>query len=172
MAAVPEARGKIVRLLLVDDSDVYRSTMELLLGREPGLEVVATAADSDAALRACRELDVDLVLLDYRLPDADGTVVTSVLVDEHPDVSVVCLTAEASSGRARPRSSSRCRRRRRERRSGGAPWHDSRRRSRVVIESALRVSGRKGSVSRFLRASDSRERIRRCRPDRVASRWS
>ena len=97
MAARAETSSTSVRLLLVDDSEVYRSTMELLLGREPGLEVVATAADSDAALRACRELDVDLVLLDYRLPDTDGTAVTSVLASEHPDVTVVCLTAEASS---------------------------------------------------------------------------
>jgi DNA-binding NarL/FixJ family response regulator len=97
VAATFGASGKPVRLLLVDDSDVYRSTMELLLGREPGLEVVGTAADSDTALRVCRELDVDLVLLDYRLPDADGTGVTSVLAREHPDVTVVCLTAEASS---------------------------------------------------------------------------
>jgi DNA-binding NarL/FixJ family response regulator len=96
VAARTEAGARPIRLLLVDDSEIYRSTMELLLGREPELEVVATAADSDAALRACGELDVDLVLLDYRLPGTDGTGVTSALASEHPDVTVVCLTAEAS----------------------------------------------------------------------------
>ena len=41
-----EAR-KPVRLLLVDDSDVYRSTMEVVLGREPSLQVVASVAVPD-----------------------------------------------------------------------------------------------------------------------------
>jgi DNA-binding NarL/FixJ family response regulator len=85
-----------VRLLLVDDSEVYRSTMELVLGRERGIEVVATAHDGETALRLCRELDVELGLLDLRLPGSDGTGGTEALRAEHPDVPVVCLTAEAS----------------------------------------------------------------------------
>ena len=84
------------KLLLVDDSDVYRSTLELLLGREPGLEVVAVAPDAETALRLCDEHEVDVVLLDYRLPDADGASVTASIVASHPHVTVVCLTAEAS----------------------------------------------------------------------------
>jgi len=85
-----------VRVLLVDDSDVYRSTMELLLGRQPGVEVVASARDGVAALRACAEHDVDLVLLDYRLPGADGTTLTRTLRADHPELTVLCLTAEAT----------------------------------------------------------------------------
>jgi DNA-binding NarL/FixJ family response regulator len=92
----PEPAPERVRLLLVDDSDVYRSTMELLLGREPDLQVVATAGDAETALGALRAADVDLVLLDYRLPDRDGTSLTAQLGVEHPGVTVVCLTAEAS----------------------------------------------------------------------------
>ena len=86
-----------VRLLLVDDSDVYRSTMELLLARQPGLEVVASVPDGPGALRACEERNVDLVLLDYRLPGADGTELTRTLVAAHPGLSILCLTAEAST---------------------------------------------------------------------------
>ena len=83
-------------LLLVDDSDVYRSTLELLLGREPGLSVVATAADGEAALRLCAEHEVDVVVLDYRLPDTDGATMTDTIRAGWPGVAVVCLTAEAS----------------------------------------------------------------------------
>jgi DNA-binding NarL/FixJ family response regulator len=85
-----------VRVLLVDDSDVYRSTMELLLGRQAGLEVVASVRDGAAALRACAEHAVDLVLLDYRLPGADGTSLTRTLREERPELTVLCLTAEAT----------------------------------------------------------------------------
>jgi DNA-binding NarL/FixJ family response regulator len=85
-----------LRLLLVDDSDVYRSTLELLLEREEGLEIVATAADGAAALRACAEGEPDVVLLDFRLPDTDGATLTAALLAAHPALTVVCLTAEAT----------------------------------------------------------------------------
>ena len=85
-----------IRLLLVDDSEVYSQTMELVLGREPDLEVVATAEDGETALRVCEEADLDLVLLDFRLPGADGAAVTASVHAGHPGVRVVCLTAEAS----------------------------------------------------------------------------
>jgi DNA-binding NarL/FixJ family response regulator len=84
-----------LRVLLVDDSEVYRSTMELLLGRQPELEVVASVPDGRSALRVCDERDVDLVLLDYRLPGADGTELTRTLVAAHPGLAILCLTAEA-----------------------------------------------------------------------------
>jgi len=85
-----------VRLLLVDDSDVYRSTLELLLGREPGLQVAAAVADGDAAVQACAAAEPDVVLLDFRLPDTDGAALTATLLEAHPALTVVCLTAEAS----------------------------------------------------------------------------
>lgn len=85
-----------MRVLLVDDSDVYRSTLELLLGVEEEIEVVGTAADGAEALSACAAGPVDVVLLDFRLPGADGVSVTCELRERHPQVTVVCLTAAAT----------------------------------------------------------------------------
>jgi DNA-binding NarL/FixJ family response regulator len=85
-----------VELLLVDDSDVYRSTLELLLDREAGLSVVGAVADGEAALQACAEREPDIVLLDFRLPDTDGAALTAALRAARPGLTVVCLTAEAS----------------------------------------------------------------------------
>jgi DNA-binding NarL/FixJ family response regulator len=69
---VSEAAAPI-RLLLVEDSDVYRDSLVFLLGTRSDLEVVAAVPDGAAALRACREHEPDVVVLDYRLPDVDGS---------------------------------------------------------------------------------------------------
>lgn len=85
-----------LRVMLVEDNEVYRSSLELLLGMQPGIEVVATAADGDEALARLAEATPDVVLLDYRIPGTDGTELTLRLRELAPELAVVCLTAEAS----------------------------------------------------------------------------
>lgn len=68
-----------IRILLVEDSDVYRDSLVFLLGTRSDVDVVAAVGDGDAAIRAAREHDPDVVVLDYRLPDVDGATVASEL---------------------------------------------------------------------------------------------
>lgn len=84
-----------IRVLLVEDSDAYRDTLVFLLGSRDDLEVVGAVADGAAAIRACRELRPEVVVLDYRLPDVDGAAV----VEDLPDGSAVVFLS-ASAGRA------------------------------------------------------------------------
>jgi DNA-binding NarL/FixJ family response regulator len=81
-----------IRVLLVEDSDVYRDSLVFLLGTRDDLEVVAAVGTGEAAIRACRELGPDVVVLDYRLPDVDGASVAS---DLPADVAIVFLSASA-----------------------------------------------------------------------------
>jgi DNA-binding NarL/FixJ family response regulator len=85
-----------IRILLVEDNDVYRSSLELLLGLQPGLEVVGAVASGDAAARAARELTPAVVLMDYRLPGLDGAAATRA-VRAASGAEIVCLTAEATA---------------------------------------------------------------------------
>ena len=61
-----------IRVLLVEDSDVYRDSLTFLLGRVPGVEVVGGVSTGSAAATACLQLAADVAVIDYRLPDVDG----------------------------------------------------------------------------------------------------
>ena len=61
-----------VRVLLVEDNEVYRSTLELLLDGRDGLEIVGSVGDGRDAADAAEQLSPDVVLMDFRLPGLDG----------------------------------------------------------------------------------------------------
>jgi DNA-binding NarL/FixJ family response regulator len=62
----------VTRILLVDDHALVRHGVRLILEREPDLTVVAEAGDGAEALRALRETQVDLVVLDIAMPRMTG----------------------------------------------------------------------------------------------------
>lgn len=84
-----------IRVLLVEDNDVYRESLVFLLKRVAAVDVVGAVADGNAAMRACIELHPDVVVLDYRLPDVDGAEVATELREHTPGVEVVFLSASA-----------------------------------------------------------------------------
>jgi DNA-binding NarL/FixJ family response regulator len=84
-----------VRILLVEDNEVFRDALELLLGMRDDVEIVASAGDGAAAVSAAKEHRPDVVLMDYRMPVLDGIQATALVVEALPDVAVVALTASA-----------------------------------------------------------------------------
>jgi DNA-binding NarL/FixJ family response regulator len=84
------APAEPIRVLLVEDSEVYRDSLLFLLGMRPDVDVVAAVGDAASALRASHEQELDVVVLDYRLPDVDGATVAGEI-----DSAVVFLSASA-----------------------------------------------------------------------------
>jgi DNA-binding NarL/FixJ family response regulator len=84
-----------IDVLVVDDNEVFREALEILLGLEGDVRVVGAVADGEAALEACRERAPDVVIVDYRLPDLDGVETTRALRASCPGAAVVALTAAA-----------------------------------------------------------------------------
>ena len=85
-----------IRVLLVEDNDVFRHALELLLELQERHEVVGAVSDGSQAVGACKEFEPHVCVMDFRLPGMDGVETTIALTRDCPNVAVVCLTASAS----------------------------------------------------------------------------
>ncbi|MFG3437793.1 response regulator [Nonomuraea sp. NPDC047897] len=81
-----------VRVLVVDDQELVREGIASLLGIQPGIIVVGTAADGQEAVEAALSLEPDVVLMDVRMPRMSGVEAVSVLRRRAPACRVVMLT--------------------------------------------------------------------------------
>lgn len=81
-----------ISALIVDDHQIVREGLRLILETAQGIEVAGEAADGGEALRLVAELNPDVVLMDLRMPGMDGLTAIERLQQDHPQVSVVILT--------------------------------------------------------------------------------
>jgi DNA-binding NarL/FixJ family response regulator len=84
---------KPVRLVLVDDHKVVRQGLRFMLDPDPRFEVVGEAGSGEEALRLLSQQEPDAVILDLHLPDSPGAEVCRRIVQLHPKVAVLILTA-------------------------------------------------------------------------------
>lgn len=82
-----------VRLLIADDHVVVRAGLKSLLDDVFDIDIVADAADGEEAIRLARRHRPDVVLLDVRMPGADGLAVLGQLRTELPGVAVVMFSS-------------------------------------------------------------------------------
>jgi DNA-binding NarL/FixJ family response regulator len=90
---VPEGDAQ-VRILLADGQSLFREAVKVVLGNEPGLEVVAEAGDGLDAVAEAERVRPNIALVDLNLPNCDGVRATYLITERVPACRVVVLADE------------------------------------------------------------------------------
>ena len=90
-----------LRVLIVDDHEIVRYGLSMVLSDEPGIELVGEAQSGKDALARADEMRPDVILMDLVLPDIDGVEVTRRIVESGSESRIVVLTSFADDRRVR-----------------------------------------------------------------------
>lgn len=82
----------MVRVVLVDDQEMIRMGMRMVLESQPAIEIVGEADDGDSALELLDRVEADVVLMDVRMPRMSGVEATRRLREREDTPSVLILT--------------------------------------------------------------------------------
>jgi DNA-binding NarL/FixJ family response regulator len=93
--------GPDIRVLVVDDHEMVRTTLSELLAEEDDVTVVGECEDGSQVVEAASRLLPDVVLMDLSMPGMDGVTATEALRAAHPDSRVVVLTGDGAAAEAR-----------------------------------------------------------------------
>ena len=84
-----------LRLLLVEDDELFRLGLHVKLQQEPGLEIVAEAEDGETAVEMVKRYPLDVVLLDVGLPGIGGIEACRQIKQQNPQLPILVLTSHS-----------------------------------------------------------------------------
>jgi two-component system nitrate/nitrite response regulator NarL len=84
--------GRKLKLLLVDDHRLFREGIRASLVHFPSIKPVGEAANGKEALRKCKELQPDVVLMDLNMPEMSGLEATPLIREKFPNTKIIVLT--------------------------------------------------------------------------------
>ncbi len=95
MPSIPSQpnNADVVRVLLVDDNDVFRGGVQIALQGDATIQVVGDATRGDIAIRQALELEPDVILMDIQMPVMNGIEATEDIMKRRPTTKVIMLTS-------------------------------------------------------------------------------
>lgn len=82
----------MIRVVIADDVPILRQGMEAVLGRDPELQIVGLASNGKEAWELCGKEKPDVVLMDMRMPEYDGSWGIVRIKEDFPDIKILVLT--------------------------------------------------------------------------------
>lgn len=83
---------KMIKVLIADDQELIRQSLQILLGTEPEFEVTDAVENGKEVIRSIRKTKPDVILMDIRMPEMDGVVCTQIIKENYPDIKIIILT--------------------------------------------------------------------------------
>lgn len=92
---------KRIRVIIVDDHEIVREGLQILLSEETEFEVVGMAGNGNEAIRLAKQLKPDVVIMDLVMPGLDGIEATRHVLSASPATRVLVLTTYSDDQRVR-----------------------------------------------------------------------
>jgi len=86
----------MINVLLVEDHELYRMGLTMLIDKAEGINLAAQAADGIDGIKKAREISPDVILMDIGLPNIDGIEATMRIKEFNPDVKILIFTSRDS----------------------------------------------------------------------------
>lgn len=81
-----------IRVLVADDHAIVREGLCIMLGNQPDMEVIGTAANGREAIRLVDEKEPDVVVIDISMPELNGIEAIQQMLPRHPHMKVIVLS--------------------------------------------------------------------------------
>lgn len=82
----------MIKVLIVDDQHLIREGLSMMLSLYDGIHIIGEATNGQEAIQLLEYEEVDLLLMDIRMPIMDGVEATKQIKEKHPDVKILILT--------------------------------------------------------------------------------
>ena len=76
----------MIKVLIADDQELIRQSLQIVLESKEGLEVTGVAADGQEVIQCIRKQKPDVVLMDIRMPKMDGVQCTKIIKENYPEI--------------------------------------------------------------------------------------
>lgn len=82
----------MIKVLIADDQELIRQSLQIVLDSKPDIEVSDVAADGQEVIRCIRKQKPDVILMDIRMPKMDGVQCTKIIKENYPEIKIIILT--------------------------------------------------------------------------------
>ncbi|MCI5622567.1 response regulator transcription factor [Anaerostipes sp.] len=82
----------MIKVLIADDQELIRQSLQIVLETKEGIEVVATAKNGKEVISLVKKEKPDVILMDVRMPEMDGVQCTRVIKNFYPNIKIIILT--------------------------------------------------------------------------------
>lgn len=81
-----------IKIAIIDDEKLIREGLDIILSSYDDIEVTSLGENGYEALEICEKEEIDIVLMDIRMPKCDGVKGTKIIKDKFPNIKVLILT--------------------------------------------------------------------------------
>ena len=82
----------MIKILIADDQELIRQSLQIILNNEADFEVTDAVANGLEVVRSVRKNRPDIILMDIRMPEMDGVVCTQISKENYPDIKIIIVT--------------------------------------------------------------------------------